>query len=69
MADIHEDHSQALKEGNPEKGRLAKKKQDAKPPSMQQRRKAVAKKLMGSPKLPDTYEEYMSMKNKPSLPY
>jgi hypothetical protein len=28
MADIHEDHSQALKEGNPEKGRLAKKKQD-----------------------------------------
>ena len=69
MADIHEDHSQTLKEGNPEKGRLAKKKQDAKPPSMQQRRKTVAKKLMGSPKLPDTYEEYMSMENKPYLPH
>ena len=69
MADLHGDHSQILAKDNPERGRLAKKKaQQKKAPSMQQRRTSVAKKIMQSSKLPETYEEYSAMKDKPFLP-
>jgi hypothetical protein len=69
MADLHGDHSQILAKDNPERGRLAKKKaQQEKAPSMQQRRTSVAKKIMQSSKLPETYEEYSAMKDKPFLP-
>lgn len=69
MADVHGDHSQILDADNPERGRLAKRKaSQEKPPSMQQRRKSVARKLMGTQELPETYEEYEAMKNKPQLP-
>lgn len=66
MADIHDDHSQVLSEGDPSRGRLARKKAASeKPPSMQQRRRAAAKKVMSG--LPDTYEEYEAMEDKPLL--
>ncbi len=67
MADIHDDYSQVLSEGDPSRGRLARKKAASeKPPSMQQRRRAAAKKVMSG--LPDTYEEYEAMEDKPFLP-
>tara|TARA_R110002126_G_scaffold69648_1_gene175639 strand:+ start:1113 stop:2390 length:1278 start_codon:yes stop_codon:yes gene_type:complete len=69
MSSIHDDHSQSLEAGDPSKGRLSRKKaasEKEKPPSMHQKRKSVAKKLMPQ-ELPETYEEYESMENKPPL--
>lgn len=77
MSTIREDSSKVLSEGDPSRGRLSRKKAAQKAaqktaqksaPSMQQRRKSVAKKLMGTQELPDTYEEYEAMEDKPFLP-